>query len=97
MKKGKDSGIVLASGSKQYFDCPRLNATGPVSIDHLVDQKIYSMKNKECRKCGVCEASLNNKAPAPNVVPIASSSRKRKESIRRPHGRPYPRMVAVRR
>ena len=74
--------FVLASGSKQFFECPRLDITGAVSIDHLFEQKLYSRKNKKCRECGVCEAFLM-KIPVLKQDVIANMSSQKKI---RPHG-----------
>lgn len=74
--------FVLVTGSKQSYACPRLEITGSVSIEHLLEEKIYSRRNKKCQACGVCAAFLlKAEAAVPKVVSIESSRNKV-----RPHG-----------
>ncbi|PJA86478.1 MAG: hypothetical protein CO141_04565 [Candidatus Moranbacteria bacterium CG_4_9_14_3_um_filter_42_9] len=88
MGKGNGHRFTLASGSAQFFECPRLVTTGSVSIEHLLEQRLYSRKNKKCQKCGVCEAYLMKaEPPQPNVVQITGLQRARKEVRPAKHNR----------
>lgn len=79
MGKGNGCKFVLESGSAQFFACPRLDTTGSVSIEHLLEQRVYSGRNKKCQTCGVCAAFLRVVGPASNVVSITSSPRAKKD------------------
>ncbi len=88
MGKGNGHWFTLASGSAQFFACPRLDTTGSVSIEHLLEQGVYSIRNKKCQKCGVCATfQMKGEAPAENVVQIKASLRARKEVRPAKHNR----------
>jgi hypothetical protein len=90
MAKRNGSSFIVEPGS-EFFECPRIDTGGgKLSLKHLLE-KVYSKKNEECKKCGVCEASLKSEAPAQDIVSTTTL-----QEMVRPHGWRATREKAIR-